>query len=259
MDDTGIVAASPGQENNALNLEAATVDHCVMIAQAGGIKPLVALLEPEASGGDAETQRQAAVVLADMARVQAAYGATVAKEGGIPLLVDLLRTSSTIEAKAEAAGALSSLATEHAREMGEAGAIEPLVDLLKSDATAVADTSSLTRAHAQLKAAGAIAALAAGGMDNQDKVKAAGGRDAYRERRALAAAQALSTLTAEEAAKKMEKKRKKAEGEKLRCDELKLLSPLALKNRLLVQEQRALAEDRDRAAHLSGSTEREGR
>jgi hypothetical protein len=93
----------------------------------------------------------------------------------------------------------------------------------------------------------------------RDEVKAAGGRAAYRERRALAAAEALSTLTAEEAAKKMEKKRKKAEGEKLRCDELKLLSPLALKNRLLVQEQRALAEDRDRAAHLSGSTEREGR
>ena len=69
-------------------------------------------------------------------------------------------------------------------------------------------------------------------------------------------------LTAEEApaeAWQMEKKRKKAEGEKLRCDELKLLSPLALKNRLLMQEQRALAEDRDRAAHLSGSTEREGR
>jgi len=119
------------------------------IAKYNGIKPLVALLEPEASGGDAETQRQAAVVLADMARVQAAYGATVAKEGGIPLLVGMLRTSSTIEAKAEAAGALLSLATEHAREMGEAGAIEPLVDLLKSDATAVADTSSLTRAHAQ--------------------------------------------------------------------------------------------------------------
>ena len=78
------------------------------IAKYNGIKPLVALLEPEASGGDAETQRQAAVVLADMARVQAAYGATVAKEGGIPLLVGLLRTSSTIEAKAEAAGALSS-------------------------------------------------------------------------------------------------------------------------------------------------------
>jgi hypothetical protein len=119
------------------------------IAKYNGIKPLVALLEPEASGGDAETQRQAAVVLADMARVQAAYGATVAKEGGIPLLVGMLRTSSTIEAKAEAAGALLSLATEHAREMGEAGAIEPLVDLLKSDATAVADTSSLTRARAQ--------------------------------------------------------------------------------------------------------------
>ena len=145
------------------------------IAKYNGIKPLVALLEPEASGGDAETQRQAAVVLADMARVQTAYGATVAKEGGIPLLVDLLRTSSTIEAKAEAAGALSSLATEHAREMGEAGAIEPLVDLLRSDATTVADTSSLVRPHAQLKAAGAIAGLAAGGTDNQDKVKAAGG------------------------------------------------------------------------------------
>ena len=83
------------------------------IAKSSGIKPLVALLDSE----DAETQRHAAVVLADMTRVSQQHAHVVAKEGGIPLLVALLRTSSTIEAKAEAAGALSSLSREHAREV----------------------------------------------------------------------------------------------------------------------------------------------
>ena len=41
--------------------------------------------------------------------------------------------SNSLEAKAEAAGALSSLSVGHAIEVGEAGAIVPLVALLQED------------------------------------------------------------------------------------------------------------------------------
>ena len=130
------------------------------IAKFAGIKPLVALLASE----DDETQCHAAVVLADITRVSQQYAASVAHEGGIPLLVALLETSSTLDAKTEAAGALSSLSTGHAREVGEAGAIVHLVGLLREDSL-----------QAQLKAASAIVGVAAGGLANQDGVKAAGG------------------------------------------------------------------------------------
>ena len=87
------------------------------------------------------------------------------------------------------------------------------------------------------------------------KVKAVGGQDAYRERRALAAEEARSKLTAEEAvleeAKQMEKKRKHAGYDKSRHAKLKLISPLAQEKRLLEQEQRALAAEEDRAFSLS--------
>ena len=82
-----------------------------------------------------------------------------------------------------------------------AGAIEPLVDLLKDEVhqhhrellraaeagaepgkrsnadggTPNATIAALIKPHAQLKAAGAIAGIAAGGPDNQNMVKEAGG------------------------------------------------------------------------------------
>ena len=87
------------------------------------------------------------------------------------------------------------------------------------------------------------------------KVKDAGGLGGYREQRALAAEEARSKLTAEEAvleeAKQMEKKRKHAGYDKSRHAKLKLISPLAQEKRLLEQEQRALAAEEDRAFSLS--------
>ena len=87
MDDTGIVAASPGQENNALNFEAATVDHCIMIAEAGGIKPLVALLKE----GSANGQRDACGALANIARGRTEYQQKVVDAGGVTSMAALLR------------------------------------------------------------------------------------------------------------------------------------------------------------------------
>lgn len=130
------------------------------IANANGIRPLVALLDAD----DAETQAHAAVVLEDMTRISQQHATTVAKEGGIPLLVALLTTGSDADCRAEAAGALGSLSMGHAREVSDAGAISPLVALLAE-----------TNPSAQLKAAGAIACIAAGGHENQDAVHAAGG------------------------------------------------------------------------------------
>ena len=135
-------------------------ENVAAIANASGIRHLVALLESD----DGETQSNAASVLADMTRTEPKHAGVLAREGGIPLLVSLLQTSETIDAKAEAAGALANLATDHAHEVGDAGAIEPLVSLLRA-----------TDQRAQLKAAGALAGIAAGGSRNQDSIMAAGG------------------------------------------------------------------------------------
>lgn len=130
------------------------------IAKSQGVKPLVALL----SADDPETQHHAAVVLADMARVGQEHAVEVAQHGGIPLLVTLLTTGYSVDAKAEAAGALGSIAIGHAVEVGEAGAIIPLVQLLESGNRA-----------AEKRAASALAGIAAGGEKNQDAIDAAGG------------------------------------------------------------------------------------
>jgi hypothetical protein len=90
------------------------------------------------------------------------------------------------------------------------------------------------------------------------KVKAAGGQDAWKaqlqEQRAQAAEEARSKQTAEEAeleARRMERKRQKAEGNTLRRVKVKLFSPLEQRKRLLERQQRALAAEQDRAISLS--------
>jgi hypothetical protein len=89
------------------------------------------------------------------------------------------------------------------------------------------------------------------------KVKAAGGQDAWaqlQEQRAQAAEEARSKQTAEEAeleARRMERKRQKAEGNTLRRVKVKLFSPLEQRKRLLERQQRALAAEQDRAISLS--------
>lgn len=130
------------------------------IAQSKGIPPLVSLLAVD----DPETQAHAAVVLSDMTRRDQAHAAAVASEGGIPLLVALLTSGHGLNAKAEAAGALGSVAEVKPHEVGGAGAVIPLVGMLKTDSR-----------FAQASAARAIARIAAGGKVSQDSVATTGG------------------------------------------------------------------------------------
>lgn len=134
-------------------------ENVTQIAAAKGIKPLVFLLDAEKP----ETQADVATILADMTCVAQEHAVDVAKEGGIPKLVALLTKGHTVDAKAEAAGALSSIAIGHALEVGKAGSIAPLVELLKSGNRA-----------AEKQAASAIAGIALGGQDNQDAIEKAG-------------------------------------------------------------------------------------
>ena len=130
------------------------------IAKANGIKPLVALLKAD----DPETQAHIAVVLADMTRVSEEHAEAVAREGGIPLLIVLLTTGHTTECKGEAAGALGSIAQAQPSKVGRAGAIPPLIELLKSDSN-----------FAQRQASIALANIAAGRDKHQDLIGSAGG------------------------------------------------------------------------------------
>ena len=128
------------------------------ISASNGIPPLVALLaEPDA-------QQNATMVLADMCRISKAHSATVVKEGGLPPLLSLLSSSDSLEMKAFVADTLGSLVIDHAVMVGKQGATEPLVALLKTDSR-----------HAQKEAAHALAGIANGGKENQDRVKNAGG------------------------------------------------------------------------------------
>ena len=131
------------------------------IATSQGISPLVALL---GEVDNEETQQNASAVLADMSRISMVHAACVASESGIPLLVTLVSSSTSVDTKANAADSLGSIAMEHARDVGSSGAILPLVKLIETDSK-----------HAQKTAARALAAIAAGGKDNQDGVKEAGG------------------------------------------------------------------------------------
>ena len=76
----------------------------ILIAEAGGIPPLVALLRD----GSAEAKRQAARALWSLARNNAANAVAIAEAGGIPPLVELLRDGS-----AEATWALERIARDN--------------------------------------------------------------------------------------------------------------------------------------------------
>ena len=161
MDDTGIVAASPGQENNALNLEAATVDHCIMIAQAGGIKPLVALLKE----GSANGQRDACGALANIARGSTEYQQKVVDAGGVTSMAALLRNGDASAAEQAAAGLASISQCVGAQKLIiSSGAVPPLVNLLKVN----------QRFEAQIRAAEALANLAQNSDEGCEAVAKAG-------------------------------------------------------------------------------------
>ena len=90
------------------------------------------------------------------------------KEGAIEPLVGLLDGQrAKLHARSEAAGALWRLSSDNAETkvtIADAGAVVPLVELLKSDS-----------ADAHCKGSGALASLAIGNQANQDSIASAGG------------------------------------------------------------------------------------
>ena len=129
------------------------------IAAAGGIPPLVALVE---SASDA-TKKSAAAALQSLA-VNDQNQAAIAAAGGIPPLVALV-TSGSDTAKKSAAGALQSLAVNDRNKaaIAAAGGIPPLVALVTSGSDA-----------AKCYAARALAYLALGNDHNKAAIAAAG-------------------------------------------------------------------------------------
>ena len=99
----------------------------VAVAEAGGIPPLIELLE-----GHSEVHRHVAGAIWSLADMQPANQTTICKSGGIEPLVSLLKNGSKgTREKETAAGALFALAEDYDNRaaIAEAGGIAPLVSL----------------------------------------------------------------------------------------------------------------------------------
>ena len=106
-----------------------SADNRAIIARAGAIEPLVAMLR----GGSAEAQEVAADALRNLAASADDIQVAIARAGAIEPLVALVRSGSAV-AQASAAAALANLATGNAANqaaIARAGAIEPLVALVR--------------------------------------------------------------------------------------------------------------------------------
>ncbi|KAH8049706.1 hypothetical protein JL722_11773 [Aureococcus anophagefferens] len=141
----------------------------VLIAEAGGIPPLVDLLRNGSPNAVAALCKLAYENAANKLAIAEAGGipplVAIAEAGGIAPLVELLRDGNAW-AKQNAAGALGNLACENAANkvaIAEAGGIAPLVELLRDGC-----------ADAKLWAAGALGNLACND-DNQVAIAEAGG------------------------------------------------------------------------------------
>lgn len=120
-------------------------DHCAMIADAHGIKPLVLLVKD----GSPVAQRDACGALATIACGRGEYQERIIKAGGIPAMAALLRTGDAATQE-QAAGGLSSV-SQHGSSQSHiisASAIAPLANLLKLN----------QRHDAQVHAASCVAA-----------------------------------------------------------------------------------------------------
>ena len=82
-------------------------------------RPLVALLSADQS--DAETQAHAAGVLADITVAKTEYAASVAREGGIPLLVALLTNGGTVTSRTLSSVVRSGAAAAPSPPAGQCG------------------------------------------------------------------------------------------------------------------------------------------
>ena len=157
--------------------EAEGVENGVECANAGGVKPLVALLtstgqraastrvEADARSGY-EAQSRVAATLCAMLQHSDASRKAVVSANGLTSIILLIERGHDHVAKAEAAGAVRGLALAGGAEqsaLAEEGAIPVLVKLLAS-----------RNPRCLSNAAGALAALCAGHSSNQDAVTAAG-------------------------------------------------------------------------------------
>lgn len=172
----------------------------IMITEEHGIPPLVELLKSKTGSHKVDSYENATKALWHLAETEDNQAA-IAKAGGIAPLVSLL-TSESGETQQYAAAALQSLARDHTENqisLAKAGAITPLVDLLGSDTTetqehavgcllslASHDVESrnsvvkrlvgvldMRNAAAQMKAAEALAVLAARSDENRKAITAA--------------------------------------------------------------------------------------
>ena len=136
----------------------------VLIAEAGGIPPLVDLLRT----GSAKAKKSAAWALRMLTRTDA-YQAAIAEAGGIPPLVEHLRDGSA-EAKLWAARALRELADNNPANkvlIVEASGIPPLVELLRDGSQIAKYQAAHALRHLALNnAANAVAiAVTVGGLE----------------------------------------------------------------------------------------------
>ena len=135
-----------------------------LIASMSGMKTLVNLLSCDQSGAEARTsssnvQANAAFGLAEICRGNKENQSTVAELGGIGQLVNLVKSSSSMDVLAELAGALWTVSFDHPSNkisIASGGAVPDLVKLLGSNSE-----------RAQKNAANALASLALANTDNQ--------------------------------------------------------------------------------------------
>ena len=154
-DDAAKTAAARALRNHTYHNDA----NKDLIAEAGGIPPLVELLRDGSANGKLWT----AGALGNLAR-DAANRDLIAEAGGITPLVELLR-DGRVEAKAEAARALWNLACDNGANkvaIAEAGGIPLLVELLRDGF-----------ADARRSAAGALCNLANNNASNAVAIAAA--------------------------------------------------------------------------------------
>jgi vacuolar protein 8 len=137
------------------------------VADAGAVKPLIAMLLKEGSeGAELKAKEAAAGALWSMCSCNFGIQNAVADEGGIAPLVMLLGSSSNTAQK-QAAGALASLALNN--NVNETKISVMMIELLTNS---VADDSPL---YAAEKAARAVSRLARAHSSNQYALKRAGG------------------------------------------------------------------------------------
>ncbi|PKI55113.1 hypothetical protein CRG98_024404 [Punica granatum] len=100
----------------------------VMIAECGGIRPLVQLL----SYPDSKIQEHSVTALLNLS-IDETNKKVIAREGAIPLIIDVLKDGNS-EARENSAAALFSLSMleENRITVGLSGGIPPLVDLLQN-------------------------------------------------------------------------------------------------------------------------------